>query len=90
MGHFLEFLRDRLVHRSQIGKRKLDAAFVRRELDRKLRDLGEAVSALAQAGRMAVPEELAAVMAEVTRLEKDLETMEAEIAVLQKENAVES
>lgn len=87
LSNLLERVRDRLVHRSQVGKKKLDAAFIRRELDRKLQDLGEAYGSLARQGKVAVPDALAAVMAEVRRLEQELETKEAEIAQLENEGA---
>ena len=82
----LELWRDRLVHRSRIGKRKLDVAFVRRKLDGKLQDLGEAWSELARSGRVAVPEELAGLVAEVRKLEKEIEEKGAEIAKLEEED----
>ncbi len=90
MGNLLERVRDRLVHRSQVSKRKLDAAFLRRELDRKLQDLGEGYSSLAREGKLVVPDSLAALVAEVRRVEKELEAKQAEIAQLEKEGAIES
>ena len=65
---FLIALRDRVVHRSQVGKQKLDAALVRRELDGKLQELGERYVAAVREGRAAVPGELRGLLAEVERL----------------------
>ena len=62
---FLIGIRDRIVQRSQIGKEKLDAAFARRELDRRLQDLGERYYTLARQGVAGVPDDLRSLLAEV-------------------------
>jgi hypothetical protein len=85
--NLLELLRDRVVHRSQIGKRKLDRAATRRELDKALRDLGERYRELGRVGRVEVPGELSREMDEVRRLEAKLEAEDAEIAALEGEPA---
>ncbi len=85
MAHWLEALRDRVVIRSQVGKRKLDAVFTRRELDRKLADLGERLLALVRDGRMVVPPEMAGLVAEAQELEGRLEAQHEEIAALKSE-----
>ncbi len=86
MGKLLEALRDRIVHRSQIGKRKLDRTATRRELDEALRRLGERFNALAVAGRAQVPAELAQVLQAVKGLEERLAEQEADIAALEREH----
>lgn len=65
---FLFGLRDRIVHRSQVGKEKLDTAFARRELDRRLLDLGERYHQMVQEGRAGVPDDLRALVNEVEAL----------------------
>lgn len=85
MANWLEALRDRVVIRSQVGKRKLDAVFTRRELDRKLADLGERLLALVRDGRVAVPPEMAGLVDEARELEGRLEAQQAEIAALKSE-----
>lgn len=81
----MEALRDRVVHRSQIGKRKLDRTARRRELDEALHRLGEQFAALATAGRVEVPGELAVLMRSVQDLERMLEEQDREIAELERE-----
>ena len=88
-GKILEGLRDRVIHRSQIGKRKLDSAFTRRELDRSWVRLGEKYSDLARRGRAVVPEELTALVEEVRRLERKLSEQEEDVTNLQREVAGE-
>ena len=86
LGKLLEALRDRVVHRSQIGKRKLDRSATRRELDDAQRHLGERVSALAKAGRIDPPTELARMLEIVGSLEVRLAEQDAEIAALEGEH----
>jgi hypothetical protein len=81
----LEKLRDRVVHRSQIGKRKLDRAAARRALDKALRDLGERYSRLVRSGGADVPAGLADEMSAVQNLEERLAAYDREIAELEKE-----
>jgi hypothetical protein len=81
----LEAIRDRLVQRSLIGKRKLDRTTTRRELDGALRNLGERYRALVRTGRMEVPGELAPLVQQVKDLEQRLETQEREIDQLEHE-----
>jgi hypothetical protein len=87
VGSWLERLRDRVVVRSQVGKCKLDAVFTRRELDRKLADLGQQLLLLAREGRVAVPGDLTGLLNEAVRLEERLESQHAEIAALESEAA---
>jgi hypothetical protein len=86
LGKLLEALRDRVVHRSQIGKRKLDRTATRRRLDLALRDLGERWHALAASGRAAVPAELADLVVEVDRLEERLREQDQDLAQLMKDH----
>jgi hypothetical protein len=81
----LERIRDRLVQRSLIGKRKLDRTATRRELDGALRDLGERFRALVRAGRVEVPGDLAGPVERVRDLEERLEAQEREITALENE-----
>ena len=84
MASWLERFRDRVVHRSQVGKRRLEATFLRRQLDEKLQDLGARLLALAQQGA-AVPQELTALLQEVKDLEARLQVQLADIAALESE-----
>jgi hypothetical protein len=81
----LELIRDRLVQRSLIGKRKLDRTATRRELDAVLREVGERWRALVRAGRMEVPAELAPLVQRVKELEARLEAHERDLEALQNE-----
>ncbi len=81
----LEIIRDRLVQRSLIGKRKLDLTATRRQLDAVLRDLGERYRALVRTGRMEVPGDLAALVERVKGLEQRLESQEKDIEALENE-----
>ena len=81
----LELIRDRLVQRSLIGKRKLDRTATRRELDAVLRDVGERWRALVRAGRMEVPTELAPLVQRAKELEARLEAQERDLEALQNE-----
>ena len=85
MGNWLENLRDRVVVRSQAGKRKVDSVFTRRELDRKLADVGQTLLALVREGRVSIPQELTAAVAEARQLEERLEMQRADIAALESE-----
>ena len=85
MSHWLEALRDRIIVRSQVGKRKLDAAVTRRALDRKLADLGELVLGLAVEGRLAVPGDAAGALCEARQLKEMLDAQHDEIAALESE-----
>ncbi len=82
---WLEALRDRVVHRSQIGKRKLDRTAARRELDHASRELGERFRALVRMGRVEVPGELSVFMDAVKLLEERIAALDREIAELEGE-----
>jgi hypothetical protein len=85
--NWLETLRDRVVHRSQVWKGKLDATFTRRQLDVKLAALGERFLLLARDGRAAVPPELREVFIEARDLEDRLQGKLDEVAALRSEVA---
>ncbi len=85
MSSWLESFRDRVVHRSQVGKRRLDATFTRRQLDDKLRELGACCARLLEQGTAAIPEELAAAIQEVRSLQDRLRSEMQDIAVLESE-----
>jgi len=82
---WLESFRDRVVHRSQVGKRRIEATFTRRDLDRKHQELGERFLALVQQGVAAVPQELAALVREVREMEDRLVDQMQDIAALESE-----
>ena len=84
-ARLLEKLRDRVVHWSLIGKRKLDRTGTRRGLDDALRELGRRYRALVRAGQLQVPAELAGAMEAVAGLEGRLAEQEREIAELEME-----
>ncbi len=81
----IEAIRDRLVQRSLIGKRKLDRTTTRRQLDALFRELGERYRALIRTGRMEVPGELAPLVQQVRDLEQRIEAQEREIEALENE-----
>jgi hypothetical protein len=83
--NLIERIRDRLVHRSLVGKRKLDRTATRRALDGALRELGERYRELVRTGRMDVPAELAGPMQAVRNLEDRLHAHEMEITALENE-----
>jgi len=83
--NLIERIRDRLVRRSLVGKRKLDRTATRRALDGALRDLGERYRELVRTGRMEVPAELAGPMQRVRDLEDTLDAHDREITALEKE-----
>lgn len=85
VGNWLEALRDRVVVRSQIGKRKLDAVRTRRELDQKLFELGERVLTLVHEGKLLLPSDMSELVDEATELEKVLDAQQQEIASLEHE-----
>ena len=80
-------IRDRIVQRSQIGKEKLDAAFARRELDRRLQDLGERYYTLARQGVAGVPDDLRNLLAEVDALAEQLKALHEQVRRLEEETA---
>ncbi len=86
----IERIRDRLVQRSLVGKRKLDRTATRRALDRALRDLGERYRELVRTGRMEVPAELQAPMQHVRHLEDRLDAHQREIRALESEQPSET
>lgn len=82
-GDFLVGIRDRIVQRSQLGKEKLDAAFTRRELDRRLQELGERYHALVRQGVAGVPEDLRNLLAEVDTLAEQLQALREHVKRLE-------
>ena len=84
---FLIGIRDRIVQRSQIGKEKLDAAFARRELDRRLQDLGERSYTLARQGVAGVPDDLRNLLAEVDAHAAQLQALREQVRRLEEGTA---
>jgi hypothetical protein len=89
-GDIIEKIRDRLVQRSLVGKRKLDRTATRRALDGALRDVGERYRELVRAGRMEVPPELQGPMQHVRFLEDRLDSHQREITALEDEQPSET
>ncbi len=85
-GKLLEILRDRVIHRSQIGRRKLDRVATRRRLDEALRELGRRYRQLVEGGTMQVPEQLGPALEQVKELELLLVKQEKDIAELETEH----
>lgn len=90
MHAIIERIRDRLVQRSLVGKRKLDRTATRRALDAALRDLGERFRELVRTGRMEVPAELQGPMQHVRFLEDRLDEHQREISALENEQPSET
>jgi hypothetical protein len=84
----LERLRDRVVHRSQLGKLKLDRAATRRAMEDALRHLGDRYRVLVRMGKAEVPAELEGEMEAVRSLEDKLHAKDREIAALEEEEGV--
>ncbi len=84
-GTIIERIRDQLVQRSLVGKRKLDRTATRRALDAALRDLGERYRDLVKTGRVEVPAELAGPVQQVRWLEERLDAHQKEITALENE-----
>ena len=82
----LEMVRDRVVRRSQIGKRKLDRAATRRRLDEALRELGRRYRLALDAGQVPVPDDILPTVEEVKGLERRLAAQEKDIADLKEEH----
>ncbi len=87
LREFLIGVRDRIVQRSQIGKEKLDAAFARRELDRRLQDLGERYYTLARQGVAGVPDDLRSLLAEVDAHVAQVQALREQLRRLEEETA---
>jgi hypothetical protein len=85
VASWLESFRDRVVHRSQVGKRRLDATFARRDLDLRHQELGERFLSLVQQGTAAAPQELAALVQEIREMEDRLRCQLQDIAALESE-----
>lgn len=85
IGKFLLDLRDRVINVSQLGKRRLDLVFTRRELDDRLRELGERFRRLSREGRVATPRELEGAMAAVRDVEERLASEQFEVSRLERE-----
>lgn len=90
IGKFLVGLRDQVVRRSQLGKRKLELAFTRRKLDDRLRELGDRFRRLAREGRVAVPADLEDAVAAVKDLEDELAAQQDEVGRLEREAKAET
>lgn len=82
----LEILRDRVIHRSQIGRRKLDRVATRRRLDEALRELGRRYRLALDGGAVQAPDDLLPAVTEVRELEQQLAQQEKDIAELEKEH----
>ena len=85
-GELFEKLRDRVIHRSQISKKRLDRVATRRRLDEALRELGRRYRLAVDAGGVPVPEELLPALEEARKLERRLAEEEQDLADLEKEH----
>jgi hypothetical protein len=85
-GELFEKLRDLVIHRSQIGKKRLDRVVTRRSLDQALRELGRRYRLAVEVGGATVPEELVPALEEATKLERRLAEEEQDLADLEKEH----
>jgi hypothetical protein len=90
IGNFLVAVRDRIVHRSRLGKEKIDVAFARRALDQKMLDLGERYYALVRAGTATAPEELRGMLAEIDELARKLDGLKEQVQRLENEVATQT
>lgn len=72
-------LKDAIVRSSSAGKAKLDATLLRRERDRRLAEVGEAMIRLADEGKLELPDELAETVERIRALEKEIREQEAEV-----------
>jgi hypothetical protein len=90
MRKFFLDLRDRIVRGSQLGKRKLDLAFTRRELDQRQRELGERFRRLSREGRVALPAELEGAVAAVREVEERMASQQTDVARLEREATSEA
>jgi hypothetical protein len=88
-GKLLEILRDRVIHRSQIGRRRLDRVATRRRLDEALRELGRRYWLALEGGAVQAPAELGPVVTEVRSLKQQLAEQEKHLADLEKESPSE-
>jgi len=85
-GELFERLRDLVIHRSQISKRRLDRIVTRRSLDEALRELGRRYRLAVEGGGVPVPEELLPALEEARKLEKRLAEEEKDLADLEREH----
>ena len=69
----IDRVREAVVRSSQIGKIKLDATFRRRDRDQLVLRLGEEALNLMLTDRLAIPEELSALVKEIEGLERRIE-----------------
>lgn len=71
-------LKDAIVESSAAGKAKLDATWLKRERDQKLVEIGEAMLALVEEGKLVLPSGLTEAAARVRELEREIESQEQE------------
>jgi len=77
--------RDAVVRGSQIGKIKLDAAFLRREREAALARFGAAIHARAEAGELALPPELEPLRQAIRDLDDQLAQQDVELEAVEAE-----
>ena len=85
-GKLLEMLRDRVIHRSQIGRRRLDRVATRRRLDEALLELGRRYRLQVEAGQVAGAGGAGAGGRCGEGLEQRLAEQEQDLAALEKEH----
>ncbi|AKU90368.1 hypothetical protein [Vulgatibacter incomptus] len=76
----LEEVRNAVVRSSQASKIRIDATFLRRDRDHLFRDLGRKVFELAEAGELALTEDLFAALEPIRELSRKLDDHDKELA----------
>jgi septation ring formation regulator EzrA len=80
-------LRAEVEKNAKMAMAKQESTFVRRERDQALRDLGEAVWVMVQRGKVALPQQLTAMVKAVEVVEARQKAQQASIADLLKEGS---
>ncbi len=75
----LDSLREVVVRSSQEGRLRVDLALYQRERKDILTEIGQTLVGLVDAGRMAVPDELSAIVARLRRVEERIRTDSARV-----------
>lgn len=81
----LDELREAVVRASQLGKLKIDAAFLRREQEKAFARLGAKVYELVEDEDLELPEEAKPLLEAVKKLAEKIEEQEEEIAEVERD-----
>ena len=71
-------LKNVIVESSVAGRAKIDATMLKRERERKLAEIGEAMLALFEAGKLELPDELEGTVERIRHIEREIEEQESE------------